>query len=193
MKKRLLGVALFVMACQAQAPEGTTPGDCHDNLDNDNDGTYDCQDDGCTADDRCVEQKRTAAINEKNASKTEKKPLTEKQKKDLEEKRRPYFMVDGLKVQKRHNGQDINLNDAKVYCYGLVLDGIDDWRLPDRKEAVKIVESDQLYPDSYVMWTSTMKGKKRAIIVGITSKAVNDLGISFDGQCRAKCVQGSAE
>ena len=64
------------------------------------------------------------------------------------------------------------------------------WRLPTDEEALQIVKSGNFAndPASYVMWTSTKKGKKLALIVGITEGAVNPLPMQFDGHCRARCV-----
>ncbi len=189
----IVTVALLVIGC-SHGPEGSKPGDCQDRQDNDNDGRYDCDDDGCAADSECVAQARMAAL-EKRKSATVDKPAAPEKTKGTSpaEADRPFFELDGLLVQAGHNGQDINHRGAKSYCERLILGRLGNWRLPNREEALKIVKDGRLAPESYVMWTSTLKGKKRAVIVGITSGAANDLALIYDGQCRARCVRDSTQ
>ena len=101
-----------------------------------------------------------------------------------------YFEVDGLWVQQHHNGANLDQDAAKTYCEKLVLAENDDWRLPTEGEAVRAFNSGKLKPEPYVMWTSTLHGDKRGVIVGITSGAANDLAVRFDSDCRARCVRG---
>ncbi len=176
-------------ACKRSAPEGTEPGDCNDEKDNDYDGRYDCDDDGCAMDTLCVNKAKAAEKAREAYEARTKATLAAKPKGAVE--RGPTFYVDKLMVQTNHNGSDINWKNAKSYCEKLNLLQHSDWRLPTREEVVKIIESGQLKGEpSYVMWTSTEKGKKRAVIVGM-SGAVNDLAIQYDGECRARCVRGA--
>ncbi|MCP4678311.1 MAG: DUF1566 domain-containing protein [Deltaproteobacteria bacterium] len=192
MKKTLFIALLIALGC-GRAPEGTTEGDCQDEQDNDVDGRYDCDDDGCTASTYCVNQARLA----KEEEAARKKELAEKAKAEkaaLAEKKvdlGPFFTVDDLLIQTGNNGSDINWKDSETYCKGLTIAGKSNWRLPTAEEAVKIIESKKLSTEneSYVMWTSTKAGKKRAKIVGISQAAVNELAIQYKGQCRARCVQ----
>ncbi len=192
MKRILLIASIMVLGC-GRSPEGTTEGDCQDGKDNDIDGRYDCDDDGCKASTYCSNQARLAK--EEEAAK--KRELAEKaaaEKAALAEKKvdlGPFFTVDDLLVQTGNNGSDINWKDSETYCKSLTIAGKSDWRLPNAKEAVKIIESKNLNTEkeSYVMWTATKAGKKRAKIVGISQAAVNVLAIQYKGQCRARCVQ----
>ena len=194
--KRAFFMVLIVAAggCK-RGPEGTEPGDCDDEKDNDFDGRYDCEDDGCAMDDNCVKMARDAeeAQNKQDeAARARVRQLAEKAAKAAKAAELgPTFILDGLMVQTTQNGGDINWIGATKYCEDLKLLDHTDWRLPTREEAVKIIESGQLKSEaSYVMWTSTEKGNKRAVIVGI-SGAVNDLAIHYDGECRARCVRGA--
>ncbi|MDJ0763707.1 MAG: DUF1566 domain-containing protein [Myxococcota bacterium] len=182
----LIAFILIVIACK-RGPEGSENGDCQDKKDNDYDGQTDCDDPGCLPADNCQALLRQSSLKEI--------PAPEPQGQQHLEKRPalgPSFDIDGLLVQSGHNGADINWLDAEAYCKNLSLAGKSGWRLPTQKEALLIVESDKIIKDaSYVMWTSDKTGKKRATIVGITGGAVNDLGIHYKGQCRARCVHGN--
>jgi hypothetical protein len=179
---------MFLISC-SRGPEGTEPGDCEDDSDNDKDGKIDCADDGCAASEFCRQLAAKVSEMEERAKQQE---LAEKSKKP-EATQGPVFEIDGLIVQTGHNGSDINWKQAEQYCVNLEIDGKKNWRLPKQQEAVKIVESGKLGNEpSYVMWTSTKKGKKSAVIVGV-SGAVNILGLGNKGQCRARCVFDSAQ
>jgi hypothetical protein len=192
--KRLVFIILIVAACgRGRSPEGQEPGDCNDGKDNDLDGTYDCDDDGCSMETVCVNLARQAEQAAKAAQKLAAAQKSPKKKPEAakEVSLEPVFYVDGLMVQTLQNGEDINWMGAKTYCQNLNLGQHTDWRLPTSEEAVKIVLSGQLKnEESYVMWTSTEKGKKRAVIVGM-SGAVNDLAAHYKGECRARCVRGA--
>lgn len=191
MNKLTLVLALLVAAC-GPGPEGSSDGDCADNIDNDNDGKYDCDDDGCSGGPVCTELKRKAeeAAQAKAAARAAEEAAAKKAAE--EEAKRPYIELEGLWAQKAHNGADIAHKAAVKYCEDLSLAGRDDWRLPTVNEALAMVKAKKLPPEPYVMWTSTMRDRKRASIVGITSGAVNDLGIPYDGDVRARCVRDHA-
>jgi hypothetical protein len=182
-------VCALAVAC-VRGPEGTEPGDCQDRQDQDSDGLVDCEDQGCAADPVCVakieEAKRAAAAAEEAERLAAKKAAEEDAKKELES----YFDVGGMWVQKHHNGKNVDLAEAKAYCEKLDLGGHDDWRLPTEDEAIRAFKSGGLLPDPYAMWTTTLHGADRGVIVGITSGASNELGVRFDGDCRARCVRG---
>lgn len=186
MKWIALIIAALLLGCQ-RGPEGTADGDCADGKDNDFDGQYDCDDDGCMMNDVCVNKSRLTKEQEASpadeaGAKSQGQPAVAPQ---------PYFDVEGLLVQRNQNGSDVNWFEAEQYCRELKLAGKSGWRLPTDEEALKIIRSGSLTGEaSYVMWTSTKKGKKRALIVGMTTGAVNDLGVQYRGQCRARCVWG---
>jgi hypothetical protein len=188
MKKSLAIAVLLVAACSSKAQEGSTPGDCEDTKDNDNDGRYDCEDDGCEMADSCVEFRQQAEKERKAASRlksSKKEPAKAPEPKVLA----PVVDAEGYIIQTGHNGEDITFVDAEEYCKKLKLVNKAGWRLPTTEEALQIIKSDEIVKDSsYVMWTSDKTGKKRAKIVGISEGAVNDLGIYYKGQCRARCV-----
>jgi hypothetical protein len=192
--KRLFFMVLVLAACACnkRGPEGSQPGDCGDSKDNDLDGQYDCDDDGCAMDNVCVAAAREAEEARQREETQRRAEAKEKSAKEPEaEGLGPVFQIGDLSVQTGQNGEDINWTNAKSYCERLNLMQHTDWRLPTSEEAVKIIESGQLKGEpSYVMWTSTEKGKKRAVIVGM-SGAVNDLAIQYDGECRARCVRGA--
>lgn len=179
----------FAVAC-VRGPEGTEPNDCQDGQDQDSDRLVDCEDQGCAADATCVakmeEAKRAAAAAEEAERLAAKKAAEEDARRELE----TYFEVEGLWVQKHHNGRDVSLADAEKYCEKLEIGGKDDWRLPTEEEAIRAFKSGNLIPDPYAMWTSTLHGSERGVIVGITSGAPNELGVRFNGDCRARCVRG---
>ncbi len=191
MKRGLYIIVLLTAAC-SRGPEGTEQGDCRDSRDNDLDGKYDCDDDGCIASNICVEQARKAKEEAEAREKTRTEEL-QKRKADLEGAKKeafgPFFSAEELLIQTATNGKDVNWHGAESYCKDLKLAGKSGWRLPNRNEALQIVRSGKLSNEpSYVMWTSTKRGKKRAVIVGISNGAVNDLATRFDGDCRARCV-----
>lgn len=193
MIRYLLVAALLCVGCK-RGPEGTEDGDCSDSKDNDFDGTYDCDDDGCLASNYCVEQTR-AALATQNAKKLEREAAAKASNKETapkepQEDNSPFFTIDDLLVQKGNNNEDINWKHASEYCDKLNLEGNRGWRLPTQDEALKIVKSGKLVNEpSYVMWTSTKQGKSRAIIVGITSGAANHIGVNSTGECRARCIK----
>ena len=187
MKVWIFVLATLAICCTSKQPEGMNPADCSDSKDNDNDGRYDCDDDGCLASDVCVEKKRLAE--QKKASTPQSAPAVTPMS-PKKEKQDPYFPLDQILVQRSQNGENINWIDANSYCKSLNLAGMSSWRLPTQKEAVKIVESGILTNEpSYVMWTSTTMGTKRAVIVGISEGAVNHLAVQSKGECRARCVR----
>jgi hypothetical protein len=196
MKRLFFMVLVFAAcACNKRGPEGSQPGDCSDSKDNDLDGRYDCDDDGCAMDNVCVAVTREAEEARQREEAEKQAEARKKAAKAVKDAKAaglgPVFQIGGLVVQTGQNGEDINWKNAKFYCDQLNLMGHTDWRLPTSEEAVKIIESGQLKGEpSYVMWTSTEKGKKRAVIVGM-SGAVNDLAIQYDGECRARCVRGA--
>lgn len=192
MKKVFFMILVSVACgCSKRGPEGTQAGDCDDSKDNDFDGRYDCDDDGCAMDTICVAQARKAELARREAeAAAEAKAAKAKSNAPNTAEPGPVFDIGGLMVQSAQNSEDIDWNGAQKYCDNLNLLKHTDWRLPTREEAVKIIESGQLKKEaSYVMWTSTVKGKKRAVIVGM-SGAINDLAIHYKGECRARCVRG---
>jgi len=192
MRAWIVVLTILFCSCANKQPEGSHPADCSDSKDNDNDGRYDCEDDGCLASDVCVEKKRLAEL-KAAAAKKEKTPQvtpTSNPEPGKQEKLDPYFPVGQVLVQRSQNGENINWMNANSYCESLNLAGMSGWRLPTQKEAVKIVESGILTNEpSYVMWTSTKMGTKRAVIVGITGGAVNHVAVQSKGECRARCVR----
>jgi len=182
-------VCLILAAACASGPEGTTGGDCTDGADNDGNGKIDCEDDGCSADPFCVEQAEKAREAERQAAEARAKAEAEAKRKAEEAAALPYVEHGNLWVQREQNGKDVALKAAREYCERLELGGQSDWRLPSESEAVSVAKAGILKPEPYAMWTSTMRGKKRGTIVGITSAAANELGVKYDGQCRARCVR----
>lgn len=189
---RELGIVacMFLSCACAKILEGMDPTTCEDGEDNDLNGRTDCEDDGCASSSVCINEARLVAESARvAAAKKESAVAAAPAETALDDT--PTFEIDGLTVKRAQNGADVNWDEAEAYCKDLIIFGFDDWRLPEVDEAVKIVESGRLKGEaSYVMWTSTRKGAKRAIIVGM-SGAVNDLGIQYRGQCRARCVRGS--
>jgi hypothetical protein len=189
--RKTISLALGALALSCVAgPEGTSPNDCVDGIDQDNDGLVDCEDDGCAKDATCVKQVEDARRAEAAASAARVAAQTKAEEKALADEMQAHFEIDGLWVQQHHNGANIDQPAAKAYCEKLVLAEHDDWRLPTAEEAVKAFESGKLEEEPYVMWTSTKHGDKRGAIVGITSGATNDLALRFDHDCRARCVRG---
>mgnify|MGYP006299936967 CR=1 FL=1 len=192
--KRATGILILLLATGcSRGPEGTEGGDCVDGVDNDENGRVDCEDDGCRADSACVEARERAAAAERAAAEARAKAERAAAAEAREKAERPYLEIDGLWVQRGHNGEDVAHRAAVEYCDGLTLAGKDDWRLPTENEAVRAAKSGRLAPEPYVMWTATKRGKKRGVIVGITSAAANELGVVYDGDCRARCVRGEPE
>jgi hypothetical protein len=182
-------VPMILVAACGRGPEGIEEGDCADGEDNDGDALVDCEDDGCRDDARCVAQRKKARAAEKAAERARLEAEQARLEAEREKARRPFFEWKELWVQRGHNGRDIAHAGARAYCDKLELGGADDWRLPTAEEAVKLAESEKLTPEPYAMWTSTKRGRKRGVIVGITSAAANELGLVYDGQCRARCVR----
>jgi hypothetical protein len=181
---------LSLFACNRD-PEGLREADCDDGKDNDLDGRYDCDDDGCAASTVCVNLARQTLEKEAGeqavANKVKKKGTAAAA---LPETVEPVFHLSGLSVQRAQNGEDLKWEEAENYCAKLKLADKSDWRLPTKEEAVKIIESGLLKNEpSYVMWTSSRRGGNRAVIVGI-SGAVNEISVRSKGQCRARCVRG---
>lgn len=183
----ILGVILLV-AC-GRGPEGTADGDCTDEADNDGNGKVDCEDEGCALDDWCIEQAAKAKAAAEAAAEARAKAAAASERQQAETEALPYFEHGDLWVQREHNGSDVALAEAQAYCERLDLGGQRDWRLPTELEAVSIAKGGKMRPEPLAMWTSTMRGKKRGTIVGITSAAANELGVVYDGQCRARCVR----
>jgi len=184
-----LAFGALALSCVA-GPEGTAPNDCVDSIDQDRDGLVDCEDDGCAKDATCVKQVEEARRAEAAASAARVKAATKAEEQALADELQAHFEIEGLWVQQHHNNADIDQAAAKAYCEKLVLAEHDDWRLPTEAEAIKAFESGKLEEEPYVMWTTTMRGEKRGVIVGITSGAANDLAVRFDHDCRARCVRG---
>ncbi len=189
MKK--LGIIIVlssVFAC-GKTPEGKDPATCEDAKDNDFNGRIDCEDVGCATFPECVRiHDEEIAKQAKMKQELEAKQSTNMLIKGLD----PTFSVGSLMVETKGNEQDADWEEAKAYCEALNLSGQNDWRLPDVNEAVKIVKSGILSrEESYVMWTSTQNRTGKAVIVGM-SGAVNELGVRFRGQCRARCVRQTA-
>lgn len=185
----LLHVATMMTAIACSGPEGTSKGDCTDQKDNDQNGFIDCEDDGCAEDNFCKMEKQRKLEMEKKAlaeKRAEKKKLAEKARQDA---LLPYTVMEEIWSQKKTNGNDINQIDAVKYCENLVLGDKNDWRLPTKEEAIKLVKTKKLENESNVLWTSDKKNKKTAYIVGITTGAVNELKVMYSGQCRASCVR----
>ena len=180
---------LFLFSC-SRDPEGLNEKDCDDGKDNDLDGRYDCDDDGCAASTPCVNLAREALEKIESENAAGKREVKNTTSVDVSATEGPMFTISGLTVQRAENGEDLKWEDADQYCTRLRLADKTDWRLPSQEEAVKIIESGKLKNEpSYVMWTSTRKGDSRAIIVGI-SGAVNEINVRSKGQCRARCVRG---
>jgi hypothetical protein len=183
----VLGLILLV-AC-SRGPEGTASGDCTDEADNDGNGKVDCEDEGCALEEWCIEQAAKAAAAAQAAAEARAEAAARAQAEQAATAALPYIEHGDLWVQREQNGKDVALNEAQAYCERLELAGQRDWRLPTELEAVSMAKSGKLKPEPYAMWTSTMRGKKRGTIVGITSAAANELGVRYDGQCRARCVR----
>jgi hypothetical protein len=188
-KTFVIAIGALAFSC-ASGPEGGSPAECADGIDQDNNGLVDCEDPGCAKADSCVQQIEEARRAEEAASIARVAAAAKSEEKALADELQAYFEVDGLWVQEHHNGANVNQAAAKEYCEKLVLAGKDDWRLPTEAEAIRAFESGKLEKEPYVMWTKTMRGDKRAIILGITSGATNDLAVRFDSDCRARCVRG---
>lgn len=188
MKLASVLVSLLLVAC-GRGPEGTVPGDCSDGIDNDGDGRIDCEAPGCANDPHCLELARRAREAERAAAEIRAKAKADELARADEIANLPWVELDGLLVQRGHNGSDIARGPAAEYCESLVLADKDGWRLPTEDEAVRIARSGLVAPEPFVMWTSTMRGKNRGVIVGITSAAANDLGSGYHGDCRARCVR----
>ena len=176
-------VACCVTSCSS-SPEGTREGDCTDSKDNDGNGLTDCEDAGCSLDDECLRLAAKAMVAAEAAKEAANPPEDTAEDPNLE-----YIEVGNLWVQKGHNGKDISQPQAQQYCEDLTLAGKSDWRLPTETEATAASRSEKLPNESLVMWTSTEKSAKRAVIVGISTGAVNDLGLHSVGDCRARCVR----
>ena len=51
--------------------EGTVGGDCSDGADNDDDGAFDCEDDGCAGSPDCIEESDTGAVEDTDTDDTD--------------------------------------------------------------------------------------------------------------------------
>lgn len=183
-KIAMLLLSLMIISCSS-APEGTKDGDCADSKDNDGNGLTDCEDQGCSLDDECLRLAAKAKVAEEAARLASAPPPAD----TATEADREYIEVGDVWVQKAHNGKDISQPQAKLYCENLTLAGKSDWRLPTQGEAVAATRSPLLPKEPLVMWTAADKSKKRGLIVGISTGAVNDLGLHSVGDCRARCVR----
>jgi hypothetical protein len=188
MRCKVLAIALLLAGC-TRGPEGTEPGDCEDGQDNDADKKVDCEDEGCATAELCVKMEEEARSAEREIAAERAKAEAEQKKLADQAAALPYFQAGGVWVQREHNGSNVAYSAAEAYCERLSLGGQDDWRLPTEKEAITAAKSGKLKPEPYAMWTSTMRGPKRGTIVGITSAAANELGLIYDGDCRARCVR----
>lgn len=188
MKKVALNLLALPLVCVfvacSSSPEGTTDGDCMDKKDNDSNGLVDCEDSGCNLDDYCIALAAKAIVAADKLTKKLQPPQPVAQEDDKE-----YIELEDIWVQKGHNGEDISQPASIRYCEGLKLVGKSDWRLPNETEAAVAAKSEKLPQEALVMWTSTTKSKKRAAIVGISTGAINELGVHSQGQCRARCVR----
>lgn len=189
MKQASVLVSIILVAACARGPEGTVAGDCQDGVDNDNSGKLDCEDEGCALDPTCIGRENRAREVERAAAEARARAAAEQQAQAAQAAELPWVELDGMLVQRGHNGADIARGPAADYCKQLVLAEKGGWRLPTEAEAVRIARSGLVAPEAFAMWTSTMVGKQRGIIVGITSAAANDLGTKYDGECRARCVR----
>jgi hypothetical protein len=188
MKQASVLVSILLVAACGRGPEGTAAGDCEDGVDNDRSGKVDCEDEGCVLDPSCIERQRRAREAEIAVGEARARAETDRQAQAEQAANLSWVELDGILVQRGHNGADIAQGPAADYCRQLVLADRGGWRLPTEDEAVRISRSNLVAPEAFAMWTSTMVGKKRGIIVGITSAAANDLGTRYDGECRARCV-----
>ncbi|MDD5309686.1 MAG: hypothetical protein PHU25_20400 [Deltaproteobacteria bacterium] len=194
MRSCVLCALLLPLGC-APKPEGSAEGECADGRDNDRNGLVDCEEAACAGVLSCEEQAAKAREAEAAAAGAG-AAATEEQRRKREQRdafdkaaREGVFELSGLMVQHGHNGKDIDFANAQKYCEGLSLNGRDDWRLPSADEAMAIARSRLVPPEDMVMWTKTPKGKNLAVIVGNTSAAMNELGVKYDGECRARCVR----
>lgn len=188
MRWKVFAIALLLAAC-ARGPEGTESGDCDDGQDNDADNKVDCEDEGCATAERCVRMEEEARSVDQEIAASRAKAEADQKRMAEHEAALPYFEAGGVWVQRKHNGSNTAYYGAEAYCERLVLAGHDDWRLPTEKEAVTAAKSGELKHEPYAMWTTTMRAPKRGTIVGITSAAANELGLVYDGDCRARCVR----
>jgi len=188
MRCKVFAIALLLAAC-TRGPEGTEPADCDDGEDNDADKKVDCEDEGCATAEHCIAMVEQARSAEREAAEARATAEAERMKQAEQTAALPYFEAGGVWVQREHNGANTGYYGAEAYCERLSLGGHDDWRLPTEKEAITAAKSGQLKPEPYAMWTTTMRGPKRGTIVGITSAAANELGLIYDGDCRARCVR----
>jgi hypothetical protein len=189
MRWTVLAIALLLAAC-TRGPEGTESGDCEDGKDNDEDQKVDCEDEGCAVAESCVKAVERARAAERKIEEASARAEAEAKKKAETEAGLPYVDMGGLWIQKGHNGANVSYYAADEYCQGLTLAGKDDWRLPSEQEAVNAARTKKLPFETYAMWTSTKRSKKRGMIVGTTSAAANELALIYDGDCRARCVRG---
>jgi hypothetical protein len=104
----------------------------------------------------------------------------------------------GLMWTKKHNGVDINWNDASKYCDDLVLGGFDDWRLPSRlylyatndsdiAESDRIWNSMELEDKTCCYWAGNEQGAEHALAYNLRSD-VQKLAKANTKEMRALCV-----
>ncbi|MBN2802069.1 MAG: DUF1566 domain-containing protein [Deltaproteobacteria bacterium] len=188
MKKFIFSLLIIFTSC-SNPPEGTGDNDCSDNKDNDKNGFVDCEDQGCNLDDYCLTLAAKALDAQNTTKKTEPEPVKTLDNPKSESSNPYYVEFEKIMIQKSMSTEDVNWSNAEKYCKNLSLSGFIDWRLPTEDEAIQGVNSPEIEKDSLVMWTSTKKSNKRALIVGISTGAINELSVNSKGQCRARCVR----
>jgi hypothetical protein len=95
---------------------------------------------------------------------------------------------------------DLSYSDALAYCEALVLDGNSDWRLPNGKELLSIVDVTLTSPSisplfssrpSTVFWSSSVvrSGPNTAYTVSFSAGASSGIGTAIDQLRSVRCVR----